>query len=142
MTPARASTLVAALLTLACVADPPAAVETDGAKQKQKQAEAEPAPTPPVDPKALTPEEEALIAAEPSTLTPEQRRQRGYALRKKIMQNPDSEAAKALEEAARAAAAGEIEIPGQPAKPADNGVVIPAPEFLKNQDQSYGKPAE
>lgn len=137
----RASTLVAALLTLAtvaCVADPPAGSETGAAKQ----AEAPPAPSEPVDPKALTAEEEALIAAEPSTLTPEQRRKRGYALRKKIMQNPDSEAAKALEEARKAAEAGEIEMPGQPAKPADNGVVIPAPDFLKNQDQSHGKPAE
>jgi hypothetical protein len=134
----RASTLVAALLTLGCVADPPAATEAGSAKQ----AEAAPAPSPPVDPKALTPEEEALIAADTSTLTPEQRRKRGYALRKKIMQNPDSEAAKALEEARKAAEAGEIEMPGQPAKPADNGVVIPAPDFLKNQDQSHGKPAE
>lgn len=141
---ARASTLVAALLTsalacvLACVADPPAATDADAAKQ----AEPEPAPSKPADPNALTPEEEALIAADTSTLTPEQRKKRAYALRKRIMQNPDSEAAKALEEARRAAEAGEIQIPGQPAKPADNGVVIPLPDHLKNQDQSVGKPAE
>lgn len=141
MPPTRASFFVAAVTlasVLACVTDPPAPTEAGAAKQ----AEPESPPPAPVDPKALTPEEEALIAADPSTLTPDQRRKRGYALRKKIMQNPDSEAAKALEEARKAAEAGEIEIPGQPAKPADNGVVIPAPEFLKNQDQSYGKPAE
>lgn len=137
----RASLLVAAVTlasALACVADPPAPTNAGTTKQ----AEAEPAAPPtPVDPKALTPEEEALIAADPSTLTPEDRRKRGYALRKKIMQNPDSEAAKALEEARKAAEAGLIENPG-PAKPGDNGVVIPAPDHLKNQDQSYGKPAQ
>jgi hypothetical protein len=138
MLSARASTLVAALLLFACVADPPAATDASA----QKQAEAEPPPPPPVDPNAMTAEEEALIAADVTTLNTEQRRKRGYALRKKIMQNPDSEAAKALQEAARAAEAGEIDVPGQLAKPADNGVVIPAPDFLKNQDQSYGKPAE
>lgn len=137
MSSTRAS-LVAALLTFACVADPPAADD----KAVAKQPEAEEAPSKPVDPKALTPEEEALIVADTATLTPEQRRKRGYALRKKIMQNPDSEAAKALEEARKAAEAGQIELAGQPEKPADNGVVIPAPEFLQNQDQSYGKPAE
>lgn len=141
MISARASTLVVALLTLAgvlaCVADPPAATDADVAKQ----AKPEPAPPKPVDPNALTPEEEALIAADRSTLTPEQHRKRAYALRKKIMQNPDSEAAKALEEARRAAEAGELEFQ-LPAKPGDNDLVIPAPEFLTNQDQSHGKPAE
>jgi hypothetical protein len=136
----RAYTLLAALLTLACVADPPAGA-ADASPAKQEKAEpVEPAP--PVDPKALTPEELALLDADPKTLTPDQNRKRGYALRKKIMQNPDSPAAKALEDARKSALAGEIELPGQPEKPADNGVVIPAPDFLKNQDQSYGKPAE
>jgi hypothetical protein len=137
MLPARAPWLVAALLTLAC-ADPPA--DTDA--KSEKQVEAAPEPAEPVDPKALTAEEQALIDADPATLTPEHRRARAYALRKKIMQNPDSEAAKALEEARQAALAGEIELPGQEKKPADNGVVIPAPEFLKNQDQSHGQPAQ
>lgn len=134
----RASWLAAALLTLACVADPPTTAEAEPAKQ----AEAEPAePAEPVDKNALTAEELALIDADPATLSVEQRRKRGYALRKKIMQNPDSEAAKTLEEAQRAVLAGELEIPAaEEKKPADNGVVIPAPEFLKNQDQSYGKP--
>jgi hypothetical protein len=145
MLPARASWLVAALLVLACApacADPPVAADAEaGKKAEPEPAKAEPAE--PADPKALTPEDQALIDSDPATLTPEQRRKRAYALRKKIMQNPDSEAAKALEEARRAAEAGEIDFKGQqPGKPADNGVVIPAPEFLKNQDQSVGKPAE
>jgi hypothetical protein len=139
MNRARASTLVAALFALACAADPPSDANADAAKQ----AKPEPPPAPaPANPNALTPEEEALIAADTSTLTPEQRKKRAYALRKKIMQNPDSEAAKALEEARRAAEAGEIQVPGQPAQPADNGLVIPLPDHLKNQDQSVGKPAE
>ena len=139
MTSVRASSLVAALLlSVACMADPPAPTPAGSTKQ----AAAEPAE--PVDPKALTPEEQALIDADPKTLTPEQRKKRAYALRKKIMQNPDSEAAKALEDARKAVESGELEItlPGQPEKPPDNGVVIPAPDFLKNQDQSYGKPAQ
>jgi hypothetical protein len=147
MLPVRATSLVAALLFnlagmvgMACVADPPAPTQAS----PEKQAAAEPAA--PVDPKALTPEEQALLDADPKTLTPEQNRKRGYALRKKIMQNPDSEAAKALEEARKAVESGELVIPppGQPTEqpPADGGVVIPAPDFLKNQDQTYGKPAQ
>jgi hypothetical protein len=137
----RASSFAAALsLTFACMADPPAPTQAGSTKQVAAE------PSAPVDPKALTAEEQALVDADPKTLTPEQRRKRGYALRKKIMQNPDSEAAKALEEARKAVEAGELEVtlPGepQPEKPADNGVVIPAPDFLKNQDQTYGKPAQ
>jgi hypothetical protein len=57
------------------------------------------------------------------------------------MQNPDSASAKTLEDTRKAVESGELEVtlPGQE-KPADNGVVVPAPDFLKNQDQSYGKP--
>jgi hypothetical protein len=132
---ARASTLLAALLMVGCFVDPPAAVAE---KQADPQPQPEPAPQKPADPNALTPEEEALIAQKPADLTPEQRVKRAHALRKKIMQNPDSEAAKALEDARRAAEAGEINIPGKP----DNGLVIPLPDHLKNQDQSVGKPAE
>ena len=64
------------------------------------------------------------------------------------MQNPDSEAAKALEDARKAIESGELVItpPGQPQPEqqaaGDGGVVIPAPDFLKNQDQTYGKPAQ
>jgi hypothetical protein len=142
MSSVRASGLIVVLLTFGCLAEPPKPTEVGVAKQAEPVA-AEPAE--PVDPKALTAEELALLDADPKTLTPEQNRKRGYALRKKIMQKPDSEAAKALEDARKAVESGELVIPppgGEPAKPADGGVVIPAPDFLKNQDQSVGKPAE
>lgn len=45
----------------------------------------------------LTAEEIQLIESDPSTLTPELRRKRAHALRRKIMQNPDSPAARQLE---------------------------------------------
>jgi uncharacterized protein YciW len=137
--------LVAALLTFACGVEPPGA---DASVAKQAEADpkaegkAEPAASEPANPNALTPEEEALIAADVTTLSPEDRRKRGYALRKKIMQNPDSEAAKALEEARKAAEAGEIVLPGQEKKPVDNGVYIPAPEFMQKQDASHGEPSK
>ena len=50
----------------------------------------------------LTEEELALIAADPADLTVEQRRQRAYARRKQIMQNPDSPTARALKDLAEA----------------------------------------
>ncbi len=65
-----------------------------------------PKPAPP-----LTDDERALIAADPKDLTIDERRKRGYALRKKIMQNPDSPAARALEDLRRAAERGEIDPP-------------------------------
>ncbi len=57
----------------------------------------------------LTQEELDLIAANPRDLSVEDRIKRGHALRKKIMQNPDSAAAKQLEELRRAHAAGELD---------------------------------
>ena len=49
----------------------------------------------------LSADERALIAADPSTLSVEDRKARAYALRRKIMQNPDSPTAKALQSAAQ-----------------------------------------
>ncbi len=62
-----------------------------------------PKPAPP-----LTAEELELIAADPAELTPEFRRKRAFALRKKIMQHPESEAAKALEDMRRKVESGEV----------------------------------
>ena len=62
-------------------------------------------------PPALTPEEEALIAADPNTLPPEQRTKRAYALRKKIMQNPDSPGAKQLKAMQESIERGESQLP-------------------------------
>ncbi len=57
----------------------------------------------------LTQEELDLIAADPKTLSREDRVKRGYALRKKIMQNPDSPMARQLEEMGRRYEAGELD---------------------------------
>lgn len=61
------------------------------------------------NPPPLSEEDKRLIAADPSTLTPEERRKRGYALRRKIMQNPDSASARALEDLAKATKEGTID---------------------------------
>lgn len=67
----------------------------------------------------LTQAELDLIAADPEHLTPEKRRERAFALRRKIMQNPDSPAARQLEEIRLAVEAGELHpaLPGQPPPP-------------------------
>lgn len=78
-----------------------------------------PAPEPP-----LTQEELDLLAADPATLTPELRRKRGYAVRRKILQNPDSPAARQLEALRLATERGEI----KPQLPGDSGLVFTAPE--------------
>jgi hypothetical protein len=61
-------------------------------------------------PPPLSDEDIRLIEADPTTLTPEERRKRAYALRRKIMQNPDSPAARTLEDLAKAARDGSIEV--------------------------------
>jgi len=75
-----------------------------------------PAPEPP-----LTQEELDLIAADPATLSPELRRKRGYAVRRKILQDPDSPAARQLEALRLATQRGEIkpQLPG-----GDSGLVL------------------
>lgn len=103
-------------LATACTteAKPQAATKTDAKVDAKGDAEAE--PDPPADAEAepgkipvLTAEDERLIAADPKTLTVEERRKRAYAMRRKIMQNPDSETAKMLEDLRRAAENGEIQ---------------------------------
>lgn len=51
-------------------------------------------------PGGLTDAEMILIESDPKSLTPEKRRERAYALRKRIMADPNSGAAKALQDAA------------------------------------------
>ncbi|NVB41382.1 hypothetical protein G6O69_38160 [Pseudenhygromyxa sp. WMMC2535] len=82
----------------------------------------------------LTAEEERLIAADPSTLSREENRARAYALRKRIMQDPNSPAAKELEEARAAVLAGEVDaaLPKDAEKADqkskhDSGLVLQAP---------------
>lgn len=87
------------------------------ADAKAANGEAEPlasVPDPDRPPKAapMTPEELELIAKDPKDLTPELRRKRAYALRKKIMQNPDSPQARELWRMQKAVENGEIQLPG------------------------------
>jgi len=74
------------------------------------EADAPEAKAPAVPP--LSEEDLRLIAADPKTLSPEDVRKRAFALRRKIMQNPDSPAARALEDLRRATEAGELQAPG------------------------------
>jgi hypothetical protein len=117
------------------------------AKAKSEQLAATPAPAeskPKPGSLELSAEELELLDADPKTLSPEQNRKRAYALRKKIMQNPDSPQAQALEEARAAAVGGELtpEQVDPDAKPKDEGLVIELPEHLKDQRVSKGEPAE
>jgi hypothetical protein len=88
----------------------------------------------------LSAEELALIDADPSTLTREQNRKRAYALRKKVMQNPDSPQARALEDAREAALNGELppeqvtpETETAEPEPAAPGLVIELPPHLQGK---------
>jgi len=74
-------------------------------------AAAGPADAKPAEP-PLTAEEQRLIAADPKTLSREDVRKRAFALRRKILQNPDSDASRALEDLRRAVEAGEVQPPG------------------------------
>lgn len=125
--------LLAALLP-ACGASAPAptpAAKTEAAPPAPVAEAKAPAPTPAPAPAAtrpkeppLTQEELDLIAADPATLTPEQRRDRAFALRRKIMQNPDSPAARQLEEIRQGVESGAI----KPQLPKSDGLVLRAPD--------------
>ena len=101
----------------ACTTETTPAAATKADPKVEAKAEPQPAAEDAKDAKAevpvLTAEDERLIAADPKTLTVEERRKRAYAMRRKIMQNPDSETAKMLEDLRRAAENGEIQ-PGGP----------------------------
>lgn len=145
----RASLLLAALLVMpiACVdapersADADKANADDGKEQPAVAAEAESANEPKPGSLELSAEELELIDADPKTLSPEQNRKRAYALRKKIMQDPNSPQAQALEEARTAALGGEL-TPEQanPGANEDKGLVIELPEHLEDQRVSKGEP--
>jgi len=74
----------------------------------------------------LTPEELDLIAADPATLSPEMRRKRGYALRRKILQNPDSPSARQLEALRISAENGELQPHLPDRKSDDKGLTLHA----------------
>ncbi len=91
-------------------------------------------PVQPAEP--LTQEELDLIAADSKTLTPELRRKRAYALRKKIMQNPDSPAARTLIDLQKAIERGEIQPPNMTTFQAGQAVSSPA------GPQSHAEPSK
>lgn len=133
--------LLAALLSAACGPSNPTPVpiaKSEPAKTEPAKAEptkvaetkmAEPAKTDPSTPKApappLTQEEQDLIAADPEKLTPEQRRARAFALRRKCLQNPEGACAKQLEEIRTAVESGTL-VPQLPDKKS-NDLVLSAP---------------
>ena len=60
-------------------------------------------------PPALSEEDQRLIAMDPAELTPELRRKRAYAMRRKAMQDPDSPLARTLDDLQKASKNGEID---------------------------------
>lgn len=146
------ASLLGAGLGLACgggqEADPAAATKTDAKATDKADPAAGQAAEPgaaekaddeqatkhePADP--LTEEELKLIEADPKELSPDDRRLRAYALRKKIMQNPDSDAAKAIREGMEAIERGEVDIPehllADETKGQSSGPVLSAPPANK-----------
>ena len=109
--------------TPAPVAQATAPVAPTKAAEPTKAAPATDASKRPPEP-PLTQEELDLIAADPATLTPERRRDRAFALRRKIMQNPDSPAARQLEEIRQGVESGAI----KPQLPKSDGLVLRAPD--------------
>jgi len=136
--------LASSLLVLACDTEPPAK-QVEEAEQADAGSADKAADKSAAEANALTPEELELIAADPKTLTPDQNRKRAYALRKKIMQDPDSPQAKQLESMRQAALNGELDgqLPGAK-KPEDEGMVIPAPPYLRSDEQavSHDEPVD
>jgi len=144
----RASLPLVLLLSVACVEAPTRSAEAQPGQAKSEQPAAK---TPAVEPSKpqpgsteLTAEELELLDADPKTLSPDQNRKRAYALRKKIMQNPDSPQAQALEEARAAALGGELteEQVNPDAAKKDPGMVIELPEHLKDPRVSKDDPAK
>ena len=111
--------VVAAVALAGCMQSPaPAKVEETSEVKASAEAKAEAEAEPEKPAKkipVLTEEDKRLIAADPKELTPEDRRKRAHALRRKIMQNPDSPTARALEDMAEAVRKGEVD-PTQPGK--------------------------
>lgn len=150
MTLLRAMPLLLSALALACLQTPASSdAKSETGTAKAEPAKTEPAkaePAKPIDPandpglkpttEPLTPEEERLISADINTLSPEERIARGHALRKKVMMNPESDSAKALQEARAAALAGNpnavpVTATDAPAEP-NEGLVLQAPPHLMN----------
>jgi hypothetical protein len=103
--------LVAMLAVVGCTKPPqperkPAETKPASADAETKAAEA---PKPP----PLSEEDKRLIALDPKELTPELRRKRAYALRRKAMQDPNSPLARTLTDLQKAAENGDLQPPGK-----------------------------
>ncbi|MGH1339923.1 MAG: hypothetical protein ACRBN8_00115 [Nannocystales bacterium] len=97
---------MAGLLTACPKASPPDADAGQSAESKATDSKADDSkPKPP----PLSEEDKRLIALDPAELTPELRRKRAYALRRKAMQNPDSPLARTLDDLQKASLNGEID---------------------------------
>jgi hypothetical protein len=115
--PSAGSLALAMVLAAACTAKTPAPEKVtpspapaDTAPAAASDAVAAADETKVVTPPPLTEEDLALLAADPKDLTPEMRRKRAYARRRQIMQNPDSPAARALNDLVEAHQAGDIDV--------------------------------
>ena len=90
-------------------------------------------------PGPLTAEEEALIAANPDDLTPEERRARSQALRKKAMQDPNSPGAKAIRAAQAAIESGQVRPEDLPAG-SKEGLWLHSPQVkARNEAEAEAK---
>lgn len=87
----------------------PAPVQAEAKVEAADATKAEPAEPAKAEAPPLSEEDQRLIAADPQDLSPEDRRKRAYALRRKIMQNPDSPTARTLKDLEEAARRGEID---------------------------------
>ncbi len=108
--------LAAGLLGAACSgkADPPAPQEQSPTPAPAAaEAPAETAKAAPDAPPPLSEEDKRLIALDPNDLTPDERRKRAYALRRKVMQNPDSPTARTLKDLEEAYHRGAISKDGE-----------------------------
>lgn len=107
--------LASAFAAPACSKPPqPQPAKTADAKGDAKEVEPteDATPTPP----PLSEEDKRLIAADPDDLTPQMRRKRSYALRRKAMQDPNSPLARTLNDLQKAYEEGDID-PSRKATP-------------------------
>ncbi len=136
-------------LGLACGGPPKSADDRAAEKKTENKAEAETPPeqkdeAAPEKAPALSEEDQRLISADPATLSPEDRRKRAYALRRKIMQDPNSESAKAIKEGMKAIESGELQVPPHllsdeaGSRPAATGPVLSAPEPKAKESGNAG----
>ena len=113
------SILVTVVAALGACSQPPPPQPAAGATPAAT-AEPGPDPAPTAEapkPAPLSAEDERLIAADPKDLTPEMRRKRAYALRRKAMQNTDSPLARTLTDLEKAYQHGQIDPNGKKATP-------------------------